>query len=60
MKKKDESLKWFDAEIRRIRRAAFYYGSIVDGQSQSTMDVASQRQLDRVEKLKAEYLRGLH
>jgi hypothetical protein len=59
MKKKDETLQWIEQEIKRVKSTAFRYNLKEAGTIHRSIDVASQKQLDQLEKQKAEYLKSI-
>ena len=52
MKKKDETLKWIDEEMKRVKNNAIRSQEVINGKLQSALDPTSQKQLDDLNKQK--------
>ena len=59
MKKKDETLKWIDEEMKRVKNNAIRSQEVINGKLQSALDPTSQKQLDDLNKQKEDYLKTL-
>ena len=59
MKKKDETLKWIDEEMKRVKNNAIRSQEVINGKLQSALDPPSQKLLEDRNKQKEESLKTL-